>query len=165
MQSATTLEFPDSLSSLRRHEGVWEGIYRYYDADGAQSDAHESRLVCRFPRTGPYPYHQTNYYRWANGHEEVRDFPARIINGRVRWDNELIQGWAADVGLDEFNRTVMLHWVRTDMPETYLYEMIQLSDCGHYRSRVWQWFNAGRLTARTLIDEQRVSTDWSGYPV
>ena len=42
-------------------------------------------------------------------------------------------------------------------PDIYLYEMIQLSDCGHYRSRVWQWFQEGRLVKRTLIDEQFVS--------
>lgn len=165
MQTATKLKFPHSLSSLRRHEGVWEGTYRYYDAAGVQTDAHASRLICRFPKSGPYPYHQTNYYRWDNGREEVRDFPAHIRAGRVRWDNELINGWAADIPLDEFNRTVMLHWVRTDMPDAYLYEMIQLSDCDRYRSRVWQWFAEGRLTGRTLIDEQRVSTDWSDYPV
>lgn len=29
MQQATPLKFPDTLASLRRHEGVWEGTYRY----------------------------------------------------------------------------------------------------------------------------------------
>lgn len=67
--------------------------------------------------------------------------------------------------LDEFGRTVMLHWVRKDMPQAYLYEMIQLSDCGRYRSRVWQWFADGKLTGRTLIDEERVSASWADYPV
>ena len=51
------------------------------------------------------------------------------------------------------------------MPDAYLYEMIQLSDCGRYRSRVWQWFADGKLTGRTLIDEQRVSGRWDDYPV
>ena len=50
----------------------------------------------------------------------------------------------------------MLHWTRQNEPGVYLYEMIQLSDCGQYRSRVWQWFRQGRLTGRTLIDEVRV---------
>ena len=165
MQPAAKLNFPDTLASLRRHEGVWEGTYRYYDPAGEKTDEHASRLICRFPTTGPYPYHQTNLYRWADGRKDARDFPALIVDGRVRWDNALIKGWAADVALDEFTRTVMLHWVRKDMPEAYLYEMIQLSDCGRYRSRVWQWFADGRLTGRTLIDEHRVSDSWADYPV
>ena len=57
----------------------------------------------------------------------------------------------------------MLHWTRNDDPGLYLYEMIQLSDCGKYRSRVWQWFRNGQLEQRTLIDEQRVSDDWAAY--
>jgi len=161
MQPATKLDFPDSLASLRRHEGTWEGTYRYYDAAGEKTDEHASRLICRFPQSGPYPYHQTNIYRWADGREEVRDFPALIADGRIHWDNDLIKGWAADVWLDEFGRTVMLYWVRKDMPESYLYEMIQLSDCGRHRARVWQWFADGCLTGRTLIDERRVSTGWT----
>ena len=34
-----------------------------------------------------------------------------------------------------------------------------------YRSRVWQWFADGKLTGRTLIDEERVSKSWDDYPV
>ena len=37
-------------------------------------------------------------------------------------------------------RTSMLYRGSRDEPDTHVYEMIQLSDCGHYRSRVWQWF-------------------------
>lgn len=32
---------------------------------------------------------------YADGRSEVREFPARIENGRLRWDNELIDGWPA----------------------------------------------------------------------
>jgi hypothetical protein len=60
---------------------------------------------------------------------------------------------------------MMLYGVRRDEPGLYLYEMIQLSDCRRYRSRVWQWFRDGRLLRRTLIDEVKVSDDWSAYPV
>ncbi len=42
--------------------------------------------------------------------------------------------------------------------------MIQLSDCGRYRARVWQWFKDGRLDRRTLIDEEKVSDDWAAWP-
>ena len=33
---------------LARHEGVWEGMYRYYDAQGDKIDEHHSKLICRF---------------------------------------------------------------------------------------------------------------------
>ena len=141
------------------------GVYRYYDAHGEKTDEHRSRLVCRVPTAGPYPYHQTNYYTWTDGRQEVRDFPAKLVDGRLRWDNELIKGWAADVYLDDFGRTTMLYWVREDQPDIYLYEMIHISDCGQYRSRVWQWFRDGRLVGRTLIDEHKVSDDWSRYSI
>jgi hypothetical protein len=147
---------------LARHEGVWEGTYRQYDAQGRLTDEHASRLLCRFPDTG-HAYHQTNYYRWSDGRTETRDFPALVRDGRLIWDNAFIKGWAADVALDDFARTTMLNWVRTGEPDLYLYEMIQLSDDGQARARVWQWFKADRLFQRTLVDERRVSHDWRAY--
>jgi hypothetical protein len=45
----------------------------------------------------------------------------------------------------------------------YLYEMIQLSDCGRHRHRVWQWLRDGKIEMRTLIDEKKVSDTWEGY--
>lgn len=151
-----------AMPLLARNEGVWEGWYRYFDHDGNKVDEHRSRLVCRFPGNGPVPYHQTNHYTWADGKKEVRDFPAQYRDGRVWFDNELIDGWAAEVPLDAHRRTIMLYWVRKGEPETYLYEMIQLSDCGRYRQRVWQWIKDGQCVLRTLIDEQKVSDSWDG---
>ncbi len=155
-------EIKAAMPLLARHEGIWEGFYRYYDPDGNKIDEHRSRLVCRFPDGAEFPYHQTNHYTWADGRSESRDFPATYKDGRIWWDNELITGWAAEVGLDGFNRTVMLYWVRKGQENTYLYEMIQISDCGNFRSRVWQWIEDGKLKMRTLIDEQRVSHSWEG---
>lgn len=145
---------------LARHEGIWDGWYRVYDARGEKVDEHRSRLVCRFPDSGLYPYHQTNHYKWADGRTEIRDFPARVEGDRMVFISDLIEGWAADVGLDDKHRTTMLHWVRKGEPGVYLYEMIQLSDDGLARSRVWHWYRDGRILQRTLIDEERVGTDW-----
>ncbi|MFK7956512.1 MAG: DUF3598 family protein [Lysobacterales bacterium] len=150
----------DSMPVLIRHEGVWEGFYRYLDIHGKPVGEHKSRLLCRFPTEDTY--HQTNNYFWEDGRTEVRDFPTRIENGKLIFYTE-ITGWAAEVPLDEHNRTVMLHWTRNDDSSLYLYEMIQISDCGTYRSRVWQWFRNGQLEQRTLIDERRVSNDWAAY--
>jgi len=157
-------DYRQELPGIARHEGVWEGAYRYYNASGDKIDEHRSRLICRFPAHGPWPYHQSNHYQWADGRTECREFPATIENGRLVWQGGLIRGWAASVPLDHFERTIMLYWERPQDPGIYLYEMIQLSDCGQYRSRVWQWFRAGRLFQRTLIDETLVSRDWSDWP-
>jgi hypothetical protein len=153
----------DAMPLLACQEGIWEGWYRYYDPDGNKIDEHRSRLVCRFPKDGPVPYHQSNHYFWDDGRKEVREFPATYARGRLWFDNDLITGWAAEDKLDEHNRTLMLHWLRKGEPETYLYEKIQVSDCRKYRTRVWQWINAGRIRMRTLIDEHKVSDSWEGY--
>ena len=150
----------DDMPLLARHEGVWEGTYRYYDAAGKLVDEHRSRLLCRFPESGPYPYHQTNIYTWTDGRTEVRDFPAEYRDGRIWWDNELIQGWAAELNLDDKGRSVVLYWQRTGDPDLYLYEMIQMSDDGKKRCRTWHWIRNGELETRTAIEERLVSRDW-----
>ena len=57
----------------------------------------------------------------------------------------------------------MLYWQRKGEPDLYLYEMIQLSDDGRSRCRVWQWIKNGRTHRRTLIDEEKISDAWEGY--
>lgn len=141
---------------LARHEGIWEGWYRYYDVDGEMIDQHRSRLVCRFPETGPHHYLQSNVYTWEDGRTECREFAAQYADGRLLWDTELVRGWAAELQLDEHRRTVILHWTRKNDPATYLYEMINTSDDGQRRARVWQWLESGNLKMRTLIDEVKV---------
>ena len=149
-----------AMPLLARHEGVWEGYYRYYDARGEKIDEHKSRLICRIRDDAEY--HQTNLYRWANGERDSRDFPAGIADNRLTFATD-IDGWAAAVDLDEHQRTMMLHWTRVGEPDLYLYEMIQISDDNEARARVWHWFKNDRLLQRTLVDEVRVSTDWAAY--
>jgi hypothetical protein len=147
---------------LARHEGIWEGIYRHYDADGNKIDEHHARLICRMPDTGDVLYHQTNTYTWADGRIESRDFPAEVRDGRLWWDNDLINGWAADMDLDMDGRTTVLSWKRPYDPSLYLYEMIQISDDGKNRARTWHWFKDDKLFQRTLVDEHKVSDSWEG---
>lgn len=150
----------ENMPLLARHEGVWDGHYRYLDIDCNKIDEHKSRILCRL--VGEDDYHQTNYYFWEDGKKDIRDFPALVEKNRLAFYTK-ITGWAAEVALDEHKRTIMLHWTRNNEPGLYLYEMIQLSDCGRHRARVWQWFQEGRLFRRTLVDEQRVSDDWKSY--
>lgn len=155
-------EIRTAMPLLARHEGVWDGTYCHWNAANEKIDEHTSRLLCRFPDVGPVPYHQTNHYRWADGKVEIREFPAEYRDGRVWWDNELIQGWAAEVSLDDRHRTIMLYWQRTGDPGLYLYEQIQISDDGHNRCRTWHWIRNGLLETRTAIQERLVTRDWRG---
>jgi hypothetical protein len=150
----------EDMPLLARHEGVWDGVYTYFNEKDEQVDQHKSRLLCRFPDEGPHPYHQTNYYTWDDGRTEIREFPAEYRDKRVWWNNELIIGWAAEVGLDEYNRTVMLYWQRTGDPSLYLYEMIQIADDCQSRCRTWHWIRNGKLETRTAIQESLVTRDW-----
>ncbi len=149
----------EEMPLLARHEGVWDGVYRYYNLAGEKVDEHSSRLFCRFPDNG-HPYHQTNHYRWPDGRTEIRDFPATYRDRRVWWDNDLIIGSAWEVGNDDYHRSVMLYWQRTGDPSLYLYEMIQLADDGQTRTRTWHWIRNGRLETRTAIEERLVTKDW-----
>ena len=145
---------------LARNEGVWDGTYAYFNAQDELIDKHKSRLICRITGDEDVPYHQTNHYTWDDGKTDIRDFKATYADKRIWFDNELIKGWAAEVGLDEYNRTTMLYWQRVGDPELYLYEMIQNSDDGQHRTRTWHWIRGGLLETRTAIQEQLVSKDW-----
>lgn len=160
MSPQENMSLKESMPIIYSNEGVWEGWYRYFDIDGNKIDEHRSRLLCRFPDENTY--HQTNFYFWEDGKTEVKDFPTRIEGNKLIFYTH-IDGWAAEVPLDTFNRTTMLNWTRHNEPDLYLYEMIQVSDCRQYRARVWQWFKNGRLFKRTLIDEKFVTRDWASY--
>ncbi|WP_430443791.1 DUF3598 domain-containing protein [Sphingorhabdus contaminans] len=153
--------FREEMPLLARHEGVWDGVYSYFNDKDELIDQHSSRLFCRIlDDDAEFPYHQTNHYSWADGRTEIRDFPACYRDGRIWWDNDLIKGWAAPVALDERGRTMMLYWQRTGDPSLYLYEMIQISDNGQNRCRTWHWIRNGKLETRTAIQERVVTRDW-----
>lgn len=151
-----------AMPLLADNEGVWEGVYRHYDAaTGKLIDEHLSRLVCRILDDDErFPYRQTNHYFWADGRTEVREFPAWYEDGRIWWDNDLIKGWAAAMRPDDMGRSTCLNWTRKGEEDLYLYEMIQNSADRRSRARTWQWFRADKCFQRTLIDESFVTRDW-----
>ncbi len=155
----------EAMPLLARNEGVWEGWYRYYDAQtGELVDQHRSRLICRLINDdGVDRYYQTNHYFWDDGREDIREFPATYRDGRIWWDNDLIKGWCAAMQPDEYNRSSCLNWTRKDEPGIYLYEMIQNNDDDTHRARTWQWFRDGKCYQRTLIDEVFVTRDWQNW--
>lgn len=137
---------------LARHAGEWVGVYTHVDTDNNLIDQHKSHLYCTFPDDGPHAYHQTNVYTWDDGRQETHVFPATYRAGRIFWDTDRIEGHAWEVD----PRTVCLYWERKNMPGWYLYEMIQLSDCGTRRGRTWHWFENDELVRRTCIKETRL---------
>jgi hypothetical protein len=154
----------DEMPLLADNEGVWEGVYRHYDAaSGKLLDQHLSRLICRITDDDRFAYYQTNFYFWPDGRTETREFPAWYENGRIWWDNDLIKGWAAAMRPDDHQRSTCLNWVRKGEPDVYLYEMIQNSADRRLRSRCWQWFRDDRCFKRTLIDEAFVTRDWKNW--
>ncbi|MCG2841640.1 DUF3598 domain-containing protein [Sandaracinobacter sp. RS1-74] len=150
----------EEMALLARHEGVWEGVYRHYGADGKLADEHRSRVICRFPEEGGFPYHQTNIFSWADGRSEVQEIPAVYKDGKIWWDTGAVKGWATELVLDENHRSLVLYWQAAADPELYLYEMVQISDCGKKRVRTWHWIRGGDLQSRTAIEEKLVSRDW-----
>ena len=138
---------------LARHEGDWEGTYLHLDPLGRELDRHVARLQCRFPAAGPYAYHQINTYVWDDGRREEIHFPAVYRDKAIWWDTERIHGRAWEID----DRSIVLTWTRKDLPDSFLYEMIQISGDGDHRSRTWHWFVADRLVKRTCISERRTA--------
>lgn len=137
---------------LARHEGEWEGQYIHVDLDNKELDRHRSHLQCLFPTEGPFAYHQINTYTWDDGRREEIHFPAVYRDKRIWWDTERIVGGAWEID----PRTVVLTWTRKDLPGSYLYEQIQISEDNAHRGRTWHWFENDRMFKRTCINERRI---------
>jgi len=142
----------NGMPVLVRHEGVWVGDYVHIDVAGQILDHHRSEVRCQFPESGPYAYYQVNVYSWSDGRSEEIHFPAIYRERHIWWDTERIHGHAWEI--DE--RTIVLNWTRKTLPDTYLYEMIQISADGNNRGRTWHWFESDVLVKRTCIREHRI---------
>ena len=43
------IDIAREMPLLARHEGVWDGVYSYFNASNEKVDEHASRLLCRMP--------------------------------------------------------------------------------------------------------------------
>lgn len=147
----------DIMPVMRKHEGVWEGIYTHIDEDGSLVDRHRARVACIFPETGPYAYIQQNLFTWDDGREYRAELPGVLRDGKLWWDTETFTGcaWPTDYDL------ILLNLHRKDEPGANFYEMIALGETGEHRARTWHWFKNGSLYKRTLCDERRVANSAS----
>jgi hypothetical protein len=139
------------MTVLSRHEGEWVGTYTLVDLAGKILDTYQSHLSCLFPESGDYPYYQINRYTWSDSKKEEYHFPCIYQDKKLLFVSDRLEGKAWEV--DE--RTIIFNFNYKHLPETYLYEMLQISPCGNYRSRTWHWFKDHIVYQRTLIQEER----------
>jgi hypothetical protein len=155
---------------LARHEGVWEGVYRRYDALGKPIGEHRSRVVIRYrpdPKGGNDLYEQSNYYHYPDGRLEEIHTLGSFDGERLRFYSERVDGWAKDDTTDPDRRACILFmrfkknvgWYTAGVQ---VYELINISDDGRHRSRMTQHLQGGRAITRTLIDETFRTRDWAG---
>ena len=144
----------DEMRVLARHEGDWIGTYALIDCTGNLLDRHQSHLTCKFPADDPSKYYQINRYTWADGKQEEHRFPGTYRDKKLWFDTDRIKGhaWETD------DSTLILWFAYKNVPDFYLYEMIQISPCNNYRARTWHWFKNNQIYQRTLIQEERLNS-------
>jgi len=142
-----------ALPALFAHEGAWDGVYRWLDADGQLADEHRTWTRCEFPDSGPYCYIQHNRMTWSDGRTVERSFGGVLEGALIRWDTDRFhgEGWETRGGV------LMLRLEYRDRPGLFMIETITLAPSGDARARTWQWFEGGVPAGRTLCDEMRVS--------
>lgn len=161
----TTDEFREQFPALAKNEGVWDGMFRRLDAEGRITAEFKSRIIKRYlpDETWPNMYHQTNMYEFDDGERQRIDTKGWFSEGKIHFSSERVDGWQMDDPADPFQRTVFLYMVYKSNPDQYVYEMINVSDDGRYRTRMTQFLQNGQTVSRTVIDEELVSRDWSGF--
>jgi hypothetical protein len=148
-------ELARAMPSMALHRGVWAGVYRHLDAEGALIDLHRVRIRCEFPDAGPYAYIQHNHFIWDDGRELKAVLPGIFKDDRLHWDTPTFRGYSWET----FDGIVLLNLERKDEPGANFFEMITMGGSGEHRARTWQWFKDGRLYKRTLCDEQLISRE------
>ncbi len=161
----TTQEVRERLPVVARNEGVWDGMFRRVDPTGRITAEFSSRIIKRLLPDEFWPeiYHQTNIYDLPDGKRQVIDTKGEYRDGKIHFASERVKGWQLDDPADPFKRTVFLYMVYTRAPDEYVYELVNISDDGQYRTRMTQFLKGGQTVSRTLIDEELVSRDWTKY--
>jgi hypothetical protein len=150
--------------AILSQQGVWRGIFRRYDADGVLTAEFPSEIVVRVQEDGAtLRYRQTNIYRPAGAPQQRIESSGEVRDGRVWFSNDRLDGWSMDIPGDPTGRGAVLVMNYKDGSQQYVYEIITRSADGTRRSRATQYFQAGRLLRRTLIDEEKVTSDWRAW--
>lgn len=144
-----------NMPVLARHEGVWEGTYRFITPHLQVVDQYDFHIEVSFPDDshGGITYRQLSHYDWPDGRTGDIDFEAQFQGGQVVFDTEAISGrmWEID------SNTLYLTFGFPDQPGIKVCEMIQLAENNKDRARTWHWFKDEVLFQLTLVEEQRIS--------
>lgn len=151
-----------------RHEGVWDGIYRRYDASGRPLGEHRLRVVIRLredPAGGNELLQQSNYYFHPDGRREAIDTLGRFDGERLNFYSDRVDGWTMDDATDPKRATVILAmsfkkdvgWYTKGVD---VYELINIAADDRFRSRMAQHLKDGQALTRTLINERLRTRDW-----
>ncbi len=152
------------LPAIARHQGVYRGVFRRYDAAGKLTAEFPSEITARvIAKDGKQIFHQTNIYAPANAPRQVIESYGEIRDGRIWFSNDRLDGWSMDIPGDPTGRGSVIVMNYKDGSGTYVYEIVTRSADGRRRSRATQYFKDGKLERRTLIDEEKVTDDWAAY--
>jgi hypothetical protein len=143
---------------LARMEGVWEGVFRRYDAAGELTETLPSRVEVRFlPDGQALDYGQVNIYRREGQADERIETFGKWDVDRLRFSNARLEGWAQDVAADPTGLSSVFSMTFKDGSGLTVSEIVTLSADGIKRSRATQYLVNGTIVRRTLIDEAKVN--------
>jgi hypothetical protein len=140
-----------AMPAMLLHEGLWQGWYRHFSADGQLLDAHRVRTWCEFPDDGPFHYVQHNWLEWDDGRTAAYEFGGTLVEDRLHWETDRFAGHGWQTAED----VLMLRLDRRDVADAYYIEMIALAADRRTRARTWQWFQGGIPWKWTLCNEER----------
>lgn len=148
--------------SLARQQGVWKGQWRSLGGADAIEESFEGIVITRFiARDGGVMVHQTNHYLNRGGSPQTIDSYGEVEGDRIRFANPRAQGWSRSLAEDPSGLGSVLTITFND--GSSLYEIITNSPDGRYRHRSAQFTRDGRILRRTLIDEEKITDDWTTY--
>lgn len=148
-------QIKDAMPVLARHEGVWEGTYRFITPQLEILDQYDFHIEVSFPDDGKggITYQQLSHYTWPDGRKGAIDFVAEYRDKAVVFDTDLITGRMWEIDDD----TLYLTFGFPDQPGVRVCEMIQLAKNDRDRARTWHWFRDERLFQLTLVEETRIA--------
>ena len=139
-------------------EGVWEGVFRRVDPQGAIIETLPSRIIARLlPDGAQHDYHQINILNPGGAERRIESYGKWDVD-RLRFFNERLEGWAQDVTADATGLTSVFLMQFKDGSGLTVSEIVSVHPGNpDVRMRATQYMKDGRIVRRTLIDETKVS--------
>jgi hypothetical protein len=150
---------------MARHEGVWQGIHRKLDAAGNPTRSYRSTVIVRYMDAEPdgTVMRQTDIHHFDDRPDEVIETTGCVEGNLIVFRTDRVDGFAGDLN-DPGQRACFVYLDIKYIPGgASMYEMVEISPDGRSRHIGTQLLKDGRLLERTLIDEAKVSDDWTAW--